>query len=224
MIPDVFISRTGARESLNADHVEHWPIEGGHAYLVCDGIDHIEHTATIVRLFSSLLKAADWGYSESPEAQLASNVLAVMDTISQNDQGTAFCLGIALVTADKMIIGHCGDCRIGLLRDNGIEWLTEDDVPFFSMYKKGLLTKETYLRCRHIPSCKMKTGEKNSQKLKTATLPRPASKRLLLCSDGFWSECEDLLTGSHEICLQAIRQLNSSLLTTAQDNFSIIVV
>ncbi|MGO0309530.1 hypothetical protein ACTL6P_23615 [Endozoicomonas acroporae] len=96
MIPDVFNSRTGARESLNADHVEHWPIEGGHAYLVCDGIDHIEHTATIVRSFSRQLKAADWAYSESPEAQLARNVLAIMDTISQNDKGTAFCLSIAL--------------------------------------------------------------------------------------------------------------------------------
>lgn len=223
MIPDVFISRTGA-QSVNADHAEHWPVAGGHAYLVCDGIDHNEHTALIVRKFSTQLKAADWGYSQFPEVLLASNVLAVMDTISQDDRGTAFCLSIALLTPDKMIIGHCGDCRVGYLTDNGIEWLTEDDVPFFSMYKKGRLTKEAYLNYRYIPSCKMKTGEKNSQKLKIATLPRPASKRLLLCSDGFWSECEDLLTGSHDACLQTIRELESSLATTAQDNFSVIVV
>lgn len=224
MTPDIFVSRTGSRELLNADHVEHWPIERGHAYLVCDGINHNHRTAAIVRQFSTKLKAADWSYSDLPIEQLTNHILVTLDSISQDDQGTAFCLSIALLINDSMIIGHCGDCRVGHLTNNGVEWLTTDDVPSLTMYQRGLLTKEQYQCSRHLLACKLKTGTRNWNVIKTSVLPKPAPGRLLLCSDGFWAEGEHLLTGSPKQCIEAIKQSMTELNASAQDNFSIIVV
>ncbi len=226
MTPEIFTSHTGAREPLNADHVEHWSIEGGHVYLVCDGINHIDQTASIVRKFCSTLKDAIWNHPQaSLEEILSCNILKVMDSLSQEDQGTSLCLSVAILTHDQMIIGHCGDCRVGHLTDNGVEWLSTDDVPFLLMYREGLLTEEEYNQSRHLLSCKLKTGHHNQGQLKTATLSKPESRKLLLCSDGFWAECEHLIAkGDSENCLQVIKEQIPILTSTAQDNFSVIVV
>ncbi|WP_263081287.1 hypothetical protein [Endozoicomonas sp. Mp262] len=223
MTPKILTSQAGGVESLNADHVEHWPIEKGHIYLICDGINHTEHTATTVKTFCTMLKATDWSHSESPETQLTRNILSAMRSLSTNDQGTAFCLSMVLLTRDYMVIGHCGDCRAGLLTNKGVEWLTEDDVPFLSMYQQGKLTQEQYNQSRHLLTCKLKTGQHNQGQLKTKVLPIP-SQPVILCTDGFWSECEHLLTGHADSCLQIIHQQIPLLTAEAQDNFSVIVV
>ena len=171
-----------------------------------------------------MLKAADWGYSDLPIEQLTNHISVTMDSISQNDQGTAFCLSIVLLIYDSMIIGHYGDCRVGHLTKSGVEWLTTDDVPSLTMYQRGLLTKEQYQCSRHLLACKLKTGTRNRNVIKASVLPKPAPGHLLLCSDGFWAEGEHLLTGSPEQCIETIKQSMPELNASAEDNFSIIVV
>lgn len=223
MKPAVYISRQGPCEPVNADHVEHWTIPNGQVLLVCDGIDHNYHTVSVVHLFCHYFKETDWSSTRNPTSLLNKNILQVINTLKP-EKDVAFCLVVALFVGDKLVIGHCGDCRAGYLSDNGVEWLTADDVPFLDMYQKGSLSKENYEAYRHYLSCKLKTGQDNSNVIKIQSLQRPAPDVLLLCSDGFWAEKEHLLTGAPSHCLDIIRKAIPVLNTTAKDNFSVIVV
>ena len=224
MIPAVYVSGQGPSESVNADHVDHWAIEGGHVYLVCDGIDHNHHTAATVRSFCRTLRKADWSSNNSLSTQLVDNILNSVNSLKVSGQAVAFCLSALVITEDSAVVGHCGDCRVGNLTQTGVEWLTVDDVPFLNMYKNGLMTKARYEQSRHYLACKLKTGTSNHTVMKTSTVPRPAAGHLLLCSDGFWAEKEHLLTGSPSQCRAVIEQAIPDLEVTAQDNFSVIVV
>ena len=86
------------------------------------------------------------------------------------------------------------------------------------------MTRELYEQCRNLPTCKLKTGVDNTEQIKTHTMLRPAGGHLLLCSDGFWAEKEELLTGTPAQCLEVIRRAIPDLRNTAADNFSIMVV
>ncbi|WP_155161342.1 PP2C family protein-serine/threonine phosphatase [Sansalvadorimonas verongulae] len=129
-----------------------------------------------------------------------------------------------MITESSVVIGHCGDCRVGYLTESGVEWLTTDDVPFLGMYENGQITKATYEKSRHFLACKLKTGGSSRDVIKISTIPRPAAGHLLLCSDGFWAEKEHLLSGDPSLCRTAIEQAIPELEIAAQDNFSVIVV
>lgn len=214
----------GPVESVNADHVGEWEIENGRAFLVCDGIDHIEKTKATIAEFGHRLLKSDWIGITNPETTLMVNVFAVLDSMSPQYDGRSFCCCIVLVYAEHIIVAHCGDCRVGRITSNGMCWLTEDDVPFLAMFKRGKITEEVYLKCRHLLSCKLKVGGDNRSQLKIQRLEKSVLDRLILCSDGFWSETEHLLDTDDSNILDNVTQALLRLESTAKDNYSVIII
>lgn len=214
----------GVVESVNADHVNDWPIENGHGYLVCDGIEHIEETRAAVQEFATRITAEDWTYSQEQENQLSENVAQALCKMSPHHDGRAFCCSILLTFKSHFVTGFCGDCRIGGISSNILNWLTEDDVPFLKMYKQGNINLDFYLKSRHLLSCKLKVGENNSGRIKTSSGMLSDYEHLLLCSDGFWAEASWLEEATNGNFPQKVVAELKRLAYDGVDNYSAIVV
>lgn len=221
----IYHCAAGGSEPVNADAIAYWPIPQGHAYLVCDGIEHTLQTATALAEFCGRLPKADWSYSSELSTRVVQNILNVANQLASTHQGVAFCLSLALVLPDQLLITHSGDCRAGILNEQGITWLTNDDVPTLKLYQNGKLTREQYQQSRHLLSRKLKIGNDNRPALTAAVFPKPTTGSLLLCSDGFWDATEEhLLTGPIVQSFEAIKKVIPTLNESARDNFSVILV
>lgn len=214
----------GSIESLNADLVSNWAIENGQAYMVCDGIKHTEETLEAVNKFAAKLQQENWCYSHEMDKKLSVNVLAALESMSPEYNGIAFCCCIALVFNGHLVIGFCGDCRIGGLSSKNIQWLTQDDVPFLKMYQSGEVTFDFYIKARHLLACKLKVGENNKGRLKITSYNLSDFENLLLCSDGFWSEVKWLEQATSDNFAKKVESELERLTNTAIDNYSVIVL
>jgi serine/threonine protein phosphatase PrpC len=224
LTPTILTYELGGVESVNADYAAHWPVAGGHLYVVCDGINHKDMVAQAVSLFCRSLRT----YTQLKDLfnkEFFFNDIGQAVKFVESECGIdiAFCMTIAVMLEEEVFVAHCGDCRLGYLTASGIDWKTVDDVPYFKLYKNGSLTRDMYLNLRHLVSCKIKTGKTLSD-VKMFTIPTPEQGCLLLCSDGFWSEMENELVGSIEECKHRIKDKLPNLTKSARDNFSLILV
>jgi len=222
--PSMLACSPGGSESINADHAAHWPIIGGHIYVVCDGIGHNSETAEAVNKFCSLFQCFSQRSPIKDESTLHQAIIESV-RILENEcgRGVSFCMTAALTLEEYVVVAHCGDCRLGYLTTTGINWKTLDDVPYYHMLRNGTISHELYLKCRHLVACKIKLGEPQDN-IKTFTLSRPEQGCLLLCSDGFWSEMESELNDTADVCRDNIGRKLSYLTKHAHDNFSVIIV
>ncbi|MCK8047155.1 hypothetical protein MSG37_19905 [Shewanella sp. 1CM18E] len=224
MTPTILTCELGGVESVNADYAAHWPVAGGHLYVVCDGINHKDIVAQAVSLFCSTLRSNTQQQDICNEKCFLNDIeQAVKSVESEFGTDIAFCMTIAVVLEGEVLVAHCGDCRLGYLTASGVDWHTVDDVPYLELYKNGSITRDTYLDLRHLVACKIKTGKALSD-VKVFTIPTPEQGCLLLCSDGFWSEMEPKLVGDIEECKHLIKSELPNLTKNARDNFSLILV
>ncbi|HIF9459150.1 TPA: PP2C family protein-serine/threonine phosphatase [Photobacterium damselae] len=223
MNPLILACEPGGTESINADFADHWTVPNGHFYIVCDGINHNNDTATAVAEFCDFLKHELLLDIHLNETTLSNSIINAVRTLEQQKANFAFCMTAALKLQDRVIIMHCGDCRLGILTPKGVEWKTTDDVPHYNLYCQGIINKDTYLKTRHLVSCKIKPGA-NKDNIKILSLDNPEPHSMLLCSDGFWSHIEFELTGTPDFCVKTIEEMLLNLTSSAPDNFSLILV
>lgn len=223
MTPNILACEVGGREQVNADYADHWTVEGGHFYVVCDGIGHNENTAAAVSEFCELLKGELSEGIIGDEAALENAIINAVKSLEQRRTSFAFCMTAALKLQDRLVVAHCGDCRLGFLTPEGVAWQTKDDVPHHKLYHQGLLDRKGYLKARHLVSCKIKPAVRR-ESLKVYSLDNPAPLCMLLCSDGFWSHVEEELEDTSALSMEVIDGMLPELTNSASDNFSVILV
>lgn len=214
----------GPTQPINADAVKEWKITNGDIYLVCDGIGHNDKTLAAVNCFVKTLHESTWGNTDETEKLLINNILNALKSMSPDYDNLSFCCCVAMVFEKEAILAHCGDCRVGYLTEDGVKWLTKDDVPALSLYRKGKISKESYDRSRHLISTKLKVGSNNLHSLKVQRVDTSEIQNLLLCSDGFWSESEELLDSDVTNVMNLIHEEIERLEKKSEDNFSVVIV
>ncbi|WP_351011810.1 hypothetical protein [Shewanella sp. S1-58-MNA-CIBAN-0166] len=223
MTPSILACEVGGCEQVNADYADHWAVQGGHFYVVCDGIGHNENTATAVSEFCERLKGELSGGIISDETALGDAIINAVRSLEQRRGSFAFCMTAALKLNDSLVVAHCGDCRLGFLTPKGVDWKTVDDVPHYKLHRDGVLDRDSYLKARHLVSCKIKPGVIR-ESLKVYSLDNPEPQCMLLCSDGFWSYVEVDLEGAPVLSMEVIDRMLPELASSASDNFSVILV
>lgn len=222
MNPLILACELGGCESINADFAGHWVVPNGHFYIVCDGINHNNNTAAAVVEFCEFLKNELLADIILNEVTLGDAIINAVRALEKKKANFAFCMTAALKLQDRVIVVHCGDCRLGVLTPEGVEWKTTDDVPHYKLYCQGVIDRNSYLKTRHLVSCKIKQGIRKDN-LKILSLDNPEPHRMLLCSDGFWSHAEFELTGNPNLCIRTIERMLPDLASSAPDNFSLIL-
>jgi serine/threonine protein phosphatase PrpC len=221
---NIICTGKGPAQPVNADTVKEWKIPNGDVYLVCDGINHNDKTLAAVNCFAKNLAESNWTNIDNPEQLLKDNILDALHLMSPEHDNLSFCCCVAIVSEKEMTLAHCGDCRIGSLTDEGVKWLTKDYVPTLQLYNKGIISKEIYDQSRHLISTKLKIGANNRNSLTVQTIATANNQRLILCSDGFWSESEYLLNTDVSNVMRLIQEEIERLVLQSEDNFSVVIV
>lgn len=221
---NIICTGKGPTQPVNADTVKEWEIQNGNIYLVCDGINHNDKTLAAVNCFAKNLIESSWANIDNPKKLLKDNILDALNLMSPEYDNLSFCCCIAIVFEKEMTLAHCGDCRIGSLTDEGVKWLTKDDVPALRLYNKGLIPKEIYDQSRHLISTKLKVGANNLNSLTLQYLANSNIQSLILCSDGFWSESEYLLNTDVSNVMKLIQEEIERLEKKSEDNYSVVIV
>jgi len=221
---NIIFTGKGPTQPINADTVKEWKIPNGDIYLVCDGINHNDNTLAAVNCFTQNLSESSWINIDNLEQLLKDNILNALHLMSPDHEGLSFCCCIAIVSEKEVTLAHCGDCRIGSLTDEGVKWLTKDDVPTLQLYNKGKISKDIYDQSRHLISTKLKIGSNNLNSLTVQTISTENIQSLILCSDGFWSESECLLNTNVSNVMKLIQEEIERLEQQSKDNFSVVIV
>jgi len=221
---NIIFTGKGPAQPVNADIVKEWKISNGDIYLVCDGINHNDKTLAAVNCFAKNLAESSWINIDNPEQLLKDNILDTLLLMSPEHDNLSFCCCVVIVSENEMTLAHCGDCRIGNLTDEGVKWLTRDDVPALRLYNEGLIPKEIYDQSRHLISTKLKVGANNLNSLTIQNIATLNIQSLILCSDGFWSEAEYLLNTDVSNVMKQIQEKIERLVLQSEDNFSVVIV
>jgi serine/threonine protein phosphatase PrpC len=112
-------------------------------------------------------------------------------TVNSNAQGGQTTLTTVLLLGNQLIIGHVGDTRAYVIKNDKIELTTRDHSVPWRLVEIGQLTAE---EARDHPQRNLlwnAVGKGNNLFIDVFTCPVPSGGSLLLCSDGLWSEVPD---------------------------------
>ena len=144
-------------------------------------------------------------------------------------EGMASTLSACVIANDKLFIGHCGDSRILLLRNNGIKQLTPDHTEVEKLVKAGILNKEdalTYPRKNVLESA---LGAKKELLYFGGIFDLQKGDRVLLTTDGVHGvyskkELRDISLFSSEPKDFILNMFNSDLEGRITDNATLVVL
>lgn len=142
--------------------------------------------------------------------------------------GMATTLSMLYIINNKAVMGHVGDCRIYLMRNNNIHQISNDHSLVAEMVKQGLLTKEKAELSPYANVITRSIGHEESVQVDTLVFDIIPDDLLLIASDGFTKtlkgdgELVSLLTGN-------VKELPEKLVGVANqrgggDNSTVIVI
>ncbi|MDO6610653.1 protein phosphatase 2C domain-containing protein [Shewanella sp. 1_MG-2023] len=143
--------------------------------------------------------------------------------------GMASTLSACAVTNGRLIIGHCGDSRIMLLRKNGIKQLTPDHSEVEKLIREGILSRKeavTYPRKNVLESA---LGASKELLFFGGEVNLEVGDRILLTTDGVHGvfskrELRDLSLQASTPAEFISLIVNAGLEARATDNASLIVI
>lgn len=134
----------------------------------------------------------------------------------------------ALITGSKLIIAHVGDSRLYLMRDNGINLLTEDHSVVMEQVRKGMITLEEANKSEIQNILTRAVGTSQSVEVSVSEMSLSNKDYLLLCSDGLTRMVEEkefletvkTLKEPEIICEKLVAMANDA---GGKDNITLIV-
>jgi protein phosphatase len=143
-------------------------------------------------------------------------------------QEMASTAALALLSGDRVYVGHIGDSRVYRVREGVCAILTEDHSVVQRMIAQGILTSE---QARSHPSASVLTrslGQPDAQ-MDTSVHEARAGDLLLLCSDGLWGytspvQLEETLVSGGSTAAMADRLLELAMAGGGGDNISIVLL
>lgn len=224
----------------NQDQVNAMEFSGNILAAVCDGMggercgsqaseiairELFDHFKTFYR------SGMDW---EEIRALLFSSISAANSVVYSTAKldyrsfGMGTTCVVAFVTPERVFIANVGDSRAYLVRDGRMRLLTSDHTLVNLLYRQGKITRE---EMKTHPKRNMLTkavGVERVVKPSFYQIPLEPDYKLLLCSDGLSSYCEEqeileiMLNNDFADIPQAL--VNLSLRKGGRDNISLAIV
>lgn len=181
----------------------------------------------------SLLKKALIG--KEPDLQWLNDAIENVNRqlyIKQKDDESLSGMGTTLTVlwrkSNEFLLGHVGDSRVYLLRDNVFSQITEDHSVVAEMIKKGILSKEKAKVHPYRNIVTRAVGSAEGIEVDTLTVERKKGDKWLICSDGLTSMvseeeiCATITAHSIEKSLKIL--MDKALENGGRDNISIVLL
>jgi PPM family protein phosphatase len=187
MFDYAMVSEKGPRKE-NEDAVGVWALsEGRLALAVADGLGgHIggklaSHLA--IEMFRAAIDRPD-----SPNlVEVAKGIHVALKTAQEKSpelRNMATTFSAAIIEKKQMYFVHCGDTRIVLQRDNGIQKLTEDHSEAQRLFSAGKLTKDEFANYPRKNVLESALGASNDPTIDTRKVELRMGDRIFITSDG----------------------------------------
>ncbi|RKT31613.1 protein phosphatase [Microbacterium sp. AG1240] len=193
------ISHTGKVRSNNQDSA----YAGSNLFVVADGMGGHAGGDVASSLAIARLAELDQPYTSTAEAEralrdsIADTAVALIDTVAQRPElsGMGTTVSALIMVDDYAVIGHIGDSRIYLYRDDALTQITADHTFVQRLVDSGRITPE---EARYHPrrSVLMRVlGDMDPDpEVDTFIMPTQPGDRWLLCSDGLSGVVDDAHT------------------------------
>jgi protein phosphatase len=141
--------------------------------------------------------------------------------------GTTLC-AVGLTDAGELAVVNVGDSRAYRLRDGSLEPLTTDHSLTAELVRQGTLSAEDAADHPDRPILTRALGVGPNVDVDRTIQTVTAGDRLLLCSDGLWSEVTDdeirsLISPERELASAARECIDHALARGGQDNITVVV-
>ncbi len=206
----------------------------GFLYGIADGMGGYAHggvasTVALETLFETYYEAKKESPSQKIRVGIQNanlNVYKTAQTMASGKMGTT--LTAVSVDHQTLTIGHVGDSRAYLIRDNKSKCLTNDHTRVGELVRMKLLTPEkvrTHVQRSVLDKC---LGIGLFVQPDVFEVPVQDGDKILLCTDGLWSVIDDHEFGSfistvksEEVCDSLV---NLAMERDSDDNISILLI
>ncbi|MDH2631444.1 protein phosphatase 2C domain-containing protein [Acinetobacter baumannii] len=191
----LYFSSKGPRITNEDSYLVHRDEKGGLILIIADGLGghksgkFASHYAAS-KFVDKLKKVSE--FSSELFINLLTEIHSELLVLGDNDEtkrGMATTFSCIYVTSDNRLWGvHIGDSRVYLLRENGLQQLTEDHTEAQRLFNDGLLTKEELINYprKNILSAAL-GARKNPIDIQTFSYDLENNDRILLATDGFYN-------------------------------------
>jgi len=160
--------------------------------------------------------------------QAAAKSVYDMSKKKADARGMGTTLSMMMILGNKAVVGHVGDSRIFLLRQNQIFQLTEDHSLVKEQLRMGLITEEEAERSPYKNVITRAVGASDTVKVDTLFVDLHDGDRFLLCSDGLHGYFQEGEVGPH-MAEEDIEKIPERLINLAnerggKDNITAILV
>jgi len=183
----------GLEREVNQDRFGTINLEWGTLFVVCDGFGHkiggqyasritVE---TLIELYSKKETSDIKRFFKKSLKKI--NDIIYYEKVSQYNKAMMGCTAVAVITKDDEVhIGHIGDSRAYLIRDDELIQLTKDHSYIQKLIDEGELTEEKAMfhARRHV--LRKAIGSHKGYEPDYKSLSILYNDKLILCSDGVW--------------------------------------
>lgn len=132
------------------------------------------------------------------------------------------------ITKNRLVIGHVGDSRIYLIRENVIKQLTTDHSIIEEQIRQGLLTKKEAARSQVKNIITRSLGNEEQVVVDVNVMDIKTGDILLLCTDGLTSMVEDetilsLVNTEDKLANRCGRLIETAIQKGGKDNVAVIL-
>ncbi len=147
----------------------------------------------ISQIYLPMLSGTDRGADQPSLSEIVREAILIANRrVTQELPGSGSTLTCGLVLGDRLFVGHVGDSRAYLLRENEAPLqLTNDHSLVNRLMEMGQLTAEEAAVHPQRNVLYRAIGQGGSLEVDVSTFSLESRDRLLLCSDGLWGMVEE---------------------------------
>jgi serine/threonine protein phosphatase PrpC len=150
--------------------------------------------------------------------QLANRTIYEAGQKQQSKSGMGSTMVAALVRGNALSVGHVGDSRVYLIRQNSIQQLTEDHSLVMEQVRRGYITREQAERSEMQNIILRALGSEENVETDVEDLLVMAGDTLVLSSDGLTRHVQDEEILQIVACASSLQQGCAALIQTAKDH------
>jgi serine/threonine protein phosphatase PrpC len=237
----------GRQRELNQDNVYSWVANdhelGARALLVvADGVGGQEAGEVASRLAVEAVSEylvpklekvkeidVDWKkYLETAFSLAHKSIIKYANKQKMESKKLGTTLEVVAIVGDQGILGHIGDSRIYILRQEGLELLTEDHSAVVQLVKAGIIEPEDIYTHPHKNILIKGLGGEEEMEIDVIEFNISIGERILLCSDGLWGllrnpAIENILLQASSPDYLTDTLINEANLAGGEDNISAVI-
>lgn len=172
--------------------------------------------------------------SHSMESVIEDAIIKVSNSVKEYAQkkgmvGTGATAVICLIRDNKAVIGHLGDSRAYLLRNNEMKQLTRDHSVVSDLVQKDIITKEEAEKSPFKNQITQCMGMEQEPEPGVKTIDLKEGDKILLCTDGLTGMVSDdsiknIINGEGDINRACEKLINSANGAGGKDNITALII